>query len=220
MSQLDPPFDYLVDPAAIERLSFETIRAETDLARFGPRGAVVASRLVHAAGEPAIADALTAPEPAVTEGVEAMSRGAPVLCDVEMVRWGLSRRRLPGEPVCLLDRDGVAERARAQGITRTMAAVDDWLPRIEGAIAVIGNAPTALFRLLEHLHDGAPRPALIVGMPCGFVGAAESKEALAHFAVHYGQPALFVGGRRGGSALAAAAVNAIARLSHGEGNAA
>jgi precorrin-8X/cobalt-precorrin-8 methylmutase len=220
MSQLEPPFDYLVDPAAIERLSFETIRAETDLARFGSNSAMVASRLVHAAGEPAIAEALSAPEPAVTAGVEALTRDRPVLCDVEMVRWGLSRRHLNTEPLCFLDGDGVAERAGNEGITRTMAAVDDWLPRLDGGVAVIGNAPTALFRLLEHLHNGAPRPALIVGMPCGFVGAAESKEALAHFAVHYQQPAVFVAGRRGGSALAAAAVNAMARLSHGEGNAA
>jgi precorrin-8X/cobalt-precorrin-8 methylmutase len=99
-----------------------------------------------------------------------------------------------------------------------MAAVDDWLPRLDGAIAVIGNAPTALFRLLEHLHAGAARPALIVGMPCGFVGASESKAALAHFADYHEQPAVWIAGRRGGSALAAAAVNAMARLSRGEGN--
>jgi len=218
MSRLEPPFDYLVDPTAIERLSFETIRAETDLARFGPMGAEVVSRLVHTAGEPEIADAVSADEGSVVSGVDALINEAPVLCDVEMVRSGLSRRHLPVEPECCLDGTGVAERAREQGITRTMAAVDDWLPRLDGAIAVIGNAPTALFRLLEHLYAGAARPALIVGMPCGFVGAAESKAALAHFAEHYAQAALWIEGRRGGSALAAAAVNAMARLSRGEGN--
>ena len=142
MSRLEPPFYYLVDPTAIERLSFEAIRAETDLARFGPMGAEVVSRLVHTAGEPGIADAVSANEGSVVSGVDALINEAPVLCDVEMVRSGLSRRHLPVGPECCLDGTGAAERAREQGITRTMAAVDDWLPRLDGAIAVIGNAPT------------------------------------------------------------------------------
>lgn len=216
MTPLVPPFDYVTDPGEIERRSFAEIRACTDLGGFGPRTAEVAMRLVHASGDPRIVDALVAGEAAAAAGVAALTAGAPVLCDVEMVRHGLTRRFLRGEPECFLHDPDTVARAKADGITRTMAGVDAWRPQLAGAVAVIGNAPTALFRLLEMLHAGAPWPALVVGMPCGFVGAAESKAALAHLVETEGLPAILVHGRAGGSALAAACINALARMACSE----
>lgn len=203
------PADHLRDPAAIYALSFATIRAEADLDAVAPDLEDVAVRMVHACGMVDLVADLWATAGAGTAGRGALAAGAPVLCDAEMVAHGITRSRLPAanEVVCTLGHPGVGARAAAAATTRSAAAVDLWGDRLDGAVVAIGNAPTALFRLLELVERGAPRPALVVGVPVGFVGAAESKEALAAS----GLPALTVHGRRGGSALAAAAVNALAR---------
>jgi len=202
-------FDYLRDPAEIYRRSFAAIEAETDLARFQGAERRLAARLVHACAMPEVAaDLVFAGDPA-TAGQAALAAGAPVLVDAEMVARGVITARLPKDNriTCTLNGDGVAARARAQGTTRSAAAVDDWRPHLAGAVVAIGNAPTALFRLLELLAEGAPRPAVILGFPVGFIGAAESKQALIDHAA--GIPFATLPGRRGGSALAAAAVNAL-----------
>lgn len=206
----DFPADYIRDPAEIYRLSWERVRKASDLSGIPADLRPLAERLVHTAGDPAIAADLAFSKGAGRAGRKALAGGAPVLCDVEMVAQGVTRSRLPAgnQIICFLNAAGVKDRAAAAGITRAMAAVDLWLPRLEGAVVAIGNAPTALFRLLELLRDGAPKPALILGFPVGFVGAAESKEALIRFAG--GVPYVTLQGRRGGSAMAAAAVNALA----------
>lgn len=202
--------DYLRTPAAIYRESFARIRAEADLDRLPQALRPVAIRLIHACGMPDLPADLGY-DPAVVEaGRAALAAGAPVLVDCEMVAHGIIRRRLAGsEVICTLNEPGVAVAAASRGITRSAAAVDLWRDRLAGAVIAIGNAPTALFRLLELLADPAtPRPAAILAFPVGFVGAAESKEALLGHAE--GVPFLTLRGRRGGSALAAAAVNALA----------
>ena len=202
--------DYLRDPAAIYRLSRERALAETDLEGVADDLYEVALRLVHACGDPVVVASLRASPGAGEAGRAALRAGATVFTDTTMVAQGVIRARLPAENrvECTLDADGVAEAARRRGTTRSAAALDQWGEALAGAVVAIGNAPTALFRLLELLDDGAPRPALIVAMPVGFVGAAESKQALIEgdFAVPY----IALAGRRGGSALAAATVNALA----------
>ncbi len=204
--------DYNRDGAAIYRESFSIIRAEANLARFPADLESVAVRVVHACGMPDAADDLAFSADAGTIGRAALSAGAAVLCDSRMVVEGVIRARLPADnPVyCTLNDPQVPALAAQLNNTRTAAALELWRPHLDGAIAVIGNAPTALFRLLEMLDEGAPRPALILGFPVGFVGAAESKAALA--ADSRGVPYLTLLGRRGGSAMAAAAVNALARV--------
>lgn len=201
---------YIRDPAEIYRLSWQCVRAATDLSGIPADLKPLAERLVHTAGDPAIVADLAFGRQAGKAGRKALAGGAPILCDVEMVAQGITRSRLAAgnQIICFLNAAGVRDRAAEAGITRAMAAVDLWLPRLEGAVVAIGNAPTALFRLLELLHDGAPRPALILGFPVGFVGAAESKEALIRLAGEV--PYVTLKGRRGGSAMAAAAVNALA----------
>ena len=202
-------FEYIRDGAAIYDRSFAIIRAESDLARFAPDEEKVAVRIIHACGMvEAAADILFAPG-AVAAARQALRDGAPILCDSKMVANGVTRARLPrdNEVVCTLDHPSVPALAAEIGNTRTAAAMELWRDRLGGALVAIGNAPTALFRLLEMLDEGAPRPAAVIGMPVGFVGAAESKEAL----VADGRvPYLVVRGRRGGSAMAAAAINAVA----------
>ena len=200
-------YDYIRDGDAIYRRSFAIIRAETDLARFTPEEERVAVRIVHACGMPDVARDLAFAPGAAAAGIAALQAGATILCDAQMVAHGVTRARLPAgnEVICTLSDPAVAELARRQGTTRSAAAVDLWGDRLKGAVVAIGNAPTTLFRLLEVLAAGAPRPACILGMPVGFVGAAESKEAL----IEAGLPSLVVRGRRGGSAMAAAAVNAL-----------
>ena len=200
--------DYLRDGEAIYRRSFAIIRAEADLSRFSAEEERVAVRIVHACGMPDIADELVFAPGAVAAGTAALAAGAPVFCDSEMVAHGITRARLPAgnEVTCKLSDPGLAELAGRLGTTRSAAAVDLWGERIRGALVAIGNAPTTLFRLLELIAAGAPRPACIIGMPVGFVGAAESKAAL----IESRLPSLVVSGRRGGSAMAAAAVNALA----------
>jgi precorrin isomerase len=203
-------FDYLRDPQEITRRSFERLRAECDLTALPEDLAQVVLRLVHACGMPDILGELAWDGEVAVAGRAALMAGAPVITDGRMTADGVIRARLPAENrvLCPLEDPRVPGLARSQGTTRSAAAVELWRPDMEGAIVAIGNAPTALFRLLELLIDGAPRPAVLLAFPVGFVGAAESKQALIDTGL--GVPYLTLRGRRGGSALAAAAVNALA----------
>ena len=198
------------DGNEIYRKSFATIRSEANLSVLAPDVAKVAVRLIHACGMTDIVDDIAAAPTAVVSGRTALAAAAPILCDCRMVAEGITRRRLPADNgvICTLNDPEVPELAQKLGNTRSAAALDLWLPKLEGAVVAIGNAPTALFRLLEMLDAGAPKPALILGFPVGFVGAAESKAALA--ADSRGVPFITLHGRRGGSAITAAAVNALA----------
>ena len=201
-------FDYEKDGAAIYRRSFATIRAEADLSGLPEDVARVAVRMIHACGQVDLAGDVAHSPDVVRRAREALDAGAPVLCDAEMVASGVTRRRLPkdNDVVCTLNDPRTPGLARELGTTRTAAALELWGDRLDGAVAAIGNAPTALFHLLELVAAGAPRPAAVLGIPVGFIGAVESKEALAASDLEF----LVVRGRRGGSAITAAAVNAIA----------
>ncbi|KAA2211806.1 precorrin-8X methylmutase [Teichococcus oryzae] len=201
--------DYIRDGAAIYARSFAIIRAEADLARFSAAEARVAVRMIHACGLVEVARHIRFAPGFAEAARAALLRGAPILCDAKMVAQGITRARLPAENeiLCTLADPGVPERAAAIGNTRSAAALDFWGDRLGGAVVAIGNAPTALFRLLELMDAGAPRPAAIIGLPVGFVGAAESKQALAD---DNRVPWMIVEGRQGGSAMAVAAVNALA----------
>ncbi|MEO8531055.1 MAG: precorrin-8X methylmutase [Deltaproteobacteria bacterium] len=201
---------YEKDPAAIYTASFATVRAEANLARFPADFADVAVRLIHACGMIDIADRLAWSDGAVSAGRTALAAGKPILCDCEMVAAGIIRRNLTSPVMVTLNEPDVPLIAGQIGNTRSAAAVELWQDDIDGAIVVIGNAPTALFHLLELLDAGWPKPALILGFPVGFVGAAESKAELA--ANPRGVEFITLKGRRGGSAMAAAAVNALAKL--------
>lgn len=207
---LKPP-DYLRDGEAIYQRSFAIIRAEADLSRFTPEEAEIVVRMIHACGQVEAAMLVHISPDFVADARAALKNGAPILCDAEMVAHGVTRARLPAlnEVICTLRDTRVPKLAEKLGTTRSAAALELWRDRLDGAVVAIGNAPTALFRLLEMLDEGAPKPAAIVGVPVGFVGAAESKEALA--LRRDGVPYLIVRGRMGGSAMAAAAVNALAR---------
>ncbi len=202
--------EYIRDGNEIYRQSFATIRSEANLSVLAPDVAKVAVRLIHACGMTDIVDDIAAAPTAVVSGRTALAAAAPILCDCRMVAEGITRRRLPADNgvICTLNDPEVPELAQKLGNTRSAAALELWLPKLEGAVVAIGNAPTALFRLLEMLDAGAPKPALILGFPVGFVGAAESKAALA--ADSRGVPFITLHGRRGGSAITAAAVNALA----------
>jgi precorrin-8X/cobalt-precorrin-8 methylmutase len=201
--------DYIREGAEIYRRSFAIIRAEADLSRFSGTAERVVVRMIHACGMTDLPrDVDLSPEFAeVAEA--ALKCGAPILCDAKMVANGITRARLPAsnEVICTLDDPRVPALATELGNTRSATAMELWRERLEGALVVFGNAPTALFHLLEMLDAGAPRPAAVIGIPVGFIGAAESKEALARDGR---VPHLVVHGRRGGSAMAAAAVNALA----------
>jgi precorrin-8X/cobalt-precorrin-8 methylmutase len=201
-------YAYEKDAAAIYRRSFAIIRGEAELTRFSPLEERVAVRVIHACGMVEAARDLVFLHGAAEGAREALRARAPVFCDARMVAEGVTRARLPtnNDVICTLGDPSIPELAAQLGTTRTAAAIELWLPRLGGAVVAIGNAPTALFRLLEAISAGAPRPAAIIGMPVGFVGAAESKEAL----LESGLPAIVVRGRKGGSAMAAAAVNALA----------
>ena len=202
---------YLRDPDAIYAQSFATIRAEADLAHLPPELHAAAIRMIHACGIVDLADDIIGDPAIVAAAHTALSAGAPVLCDCEMVRAGIIRRNLPAtnDLVLTLNDPTVPALAAELGTTRSAAAVELWRPRLSGAVVLIGNAPTALFHLLELLASGAPRPAAIIAAPVGFVGAAESKALLASNRASI--PFLTVRGRRGGSAIASAAFNAIAQ---------
>jgi precorrin-8X/cobalt-precorrin-8 methylmutase len=201
--------DYIRDGAAIYAKSFAIIRSESDLARFSKLEERVAVRIIHACGMVEVARDIAFSPNVAARGIAALAAGAPILCDARMIADGVTRSRLPAnnEVICTLHDPRVPNLAVQLDTTRTAAAMDLWGDKLRGAVVVIGNAPTALFRLLELIDAGAPRPAAIIGMPVGFVGAAESKDALAartdlEWAV--------VRGRKGGSAMAAAALNALA----------
>jgi precorrin-8X/cobalt-precorrin-8 methylmutase len=202
---------YLRDGAAIYARSFAIIRQEADLARFSDAEATIAVRMIHACGLVESARAIEFSHDFVTAAQAALARGAPILCDAEMVAHGIIRRFLPArnDVICTLNDARVPPLAAELGTTRSAAALELWSERLAGAVVAIGNAPTALFHLLEMLDRGAPRPAAILGIPVGFVGAAESKEALTANAQKV--PFLIVRGRLGGSAMTAAAINALAR---------
>ena len=203
--------DYIRDGARIYERSFAIIRTEADLARFSSEEADIVVRMIHACGCVEVAGHVAFGAGLVGAAREALARGAPILCDSEMVAHGITRARLPArnDVVCTLHDARVAVLAQKLGTTRSAAALDLWQDRLGGAVVAIGNAPTALFRLLEMLDAGTPKPAALLGIPVGFVGAAESKDALA--ADPRGVPFLTVRGRMGGSAMTAAAVNALAK---------
>jgi precorrin-8X/cobalt-precorrin-8 methylmutase len=200
---------YIRDGAEIYRNSFAVIRAEADLSRFRENEEKVVVRIIHACGMIDIADDILMSPTFAARASEALVRGAPILCDAKMVAHGITRNRLPrsNNVICTLEDPAVARLAAEVGNTRSATALELWRPHLEGAIVAIGNAPTSLFRLLEMLDEGAPLPAAIIGVPVGFVGAAESKEALR---LQARVPFLVVRGRRGGSAMAVAAINALA----------
>ena len=205
---MKPNYAYEKDAAAIYRRSFAVIRGEADLARFSPIEERVAVRVIHACGMVEAAADLVFSAGTVESARDALRAGAPIFCDARMVAEGVTRARLAknNDVICTLSDPSTPELAAKFGTTRTAAAIELWLPRLDGSVVAIGNAPTALFRLLEAISGGAPRPAAIIGMPVGFIGAAESKEAL----IDSGLPAIVMRGRKGGSAMAAAAVNALA----------
>ncbi|HEX4351343.1 MAG TPA: precorrin-8X methylmutase [Polyangiales bacterium] len=202
-------YDYVRDGAEIYRRSFAIIRAEADLARFSPIEARVAVRMIHACGIVELADEIVFSRDFAETAAAAISGGAPILCDAKMIASGVTRARLTknNDVLCFLDDPSVPTLAREQRTTRSAAALELWRPRLDGAVVAIGNAPTALFRLLELFDELNVRPAAVIGLPVGFVGAAESKEALLADAR---VPSLIVRGRKGGSAMAVAAINALA----------
>ena len=201
--------NYIRDGAAIYARSFAIIRAEANLSRFSPDEEKVAVRMIHACGMVELAEDIVFSPDFVASAKAALREGAPILCDANMVAHGVTRARLPANNpvVCTLAEPNVAALAAELGNTRSAAAMELWRNRLDGAVVAIGNAPTSLFRLLEMLDEGAARPAAIIGMPVGFIGAAESKDALA---LDGRAPFAIVKGRKGGSAMAAAAINALA----------
>ena len=201
--------DYIRDGAAIYARSFSIIRAEADLGRFSKEEERVAVRIIHACGMVEVARHIVMSPSFANDAAAALRNGAAILCDSMMVAHGITRARLPAnnEVICTLRDPRVAELAKKIDNTRTAAAMQLWLPHLAGALVVVGNAPTALFRLIELLDSGAPKPAAVIAMPVGFVGAAELKEAIA---ADGRVPFAIVKGRLGGSAMAAAAVNALA----------
>lgn len=202
--------DYIRDGQAIYDRSFAIIRSEANLANIPADMEKLAVRVAHASGMVDVIDDLVFSDGAGKSGRDALLNGAPIICDARMVAEGVTRARLPADNqvICTLNAPSVPELAKKLGNTRSAAALELWLPHLEGSVVSIGNAPTALFRLLEMIDQGAPKPALIIGMPVGFVGAVESKDELA--ANSRGVPFVIVRGRRGGSAMAAAAINALA----------
>lgn len=202
--------DYIRDGQAIYDRSFAIIRSEADLSRIPADLEKLAVRVAHACGMVDVIEDLAFSDGAATAGRNALLAGAPILCDARMVAEGVTRARLPrgNQVICTLNDPSVPALAIEMGNTRSAAALELWRPHLEGAVVAFGNAPTALFRLLEMIEEGAPRPALVLGFPVGFVGAMESKAALAENT--HGIPFVVVHGRRGGSAMAAAAINALA----------
>lgn len=203
-------YDYIRDPAEIYKQSFATVRAEAGLGDLPGAMRPVATRLIHSCGMVDVLGDLQFSVGAAEAGQTALRAGKPVFCDVEMVRSGIIARLMAADTslVCTLNDERVAGHAKVIGNTRSAAAVDFWGEELDGAVVAIGNAPTALFRLLENISAGGPKPALIVGIPVGFIGAVESKQALARFSSDV--DFITVHGRRGGSAMASAVVNALA----------
>jgi precorrin-8X/cobalt-precorrin-8 methylmutase len=218
MTDLRPPtrrFDYVDRGPAIYVDSFATIRREADLTSVPADAEKLAVRMIHGSGQVDLATDLVVHRRLVTAARSALKAGAPILCDATMVATGVTRSRLPrdNDVLCFLNDQRVPALAAAWGTTRTAAAVSLWEPHLEGAVVAIGNAPTALFHLLEMVLDGGPRPAAVVGCPVGFIGAAESKQELVDLVADHGIdiPFVCVRGRRGGSAMTSSALNALAQ---------
>lgn len=209
-------FDYEINPQAIEAESFRQIRELTPLDDFSREQQQVVMRMVHSVGMPELADQVRFSTNACDKGMAALMEGCPILCDVEMVKQGITKRMVQSPPLCYLNDGRTPELAKARGETRSMAALQLWQEKLAGSVVVIGNAPTALFRLLEMIEQGAAKPALIIGIPVGFVGAAESKQALWDVHEKLGVECITLLGRQGGSAVAASVCNALLRCNHGE----
>ncbi len=203
-------------PQAIEQDSFRQIRELTDLSNLGQDQQQVVMRVVHSLGLPDVAELVRFSTKATQAGREALAKNCPILCDVEMVKQGVTKRMIEREPLCFLNDPRTSELAKEQGETRSMAALSLWQNSLSGSVVLIGNAPTALFRLLEMIEQGAPKPALIIGMPVGFVGAAESKDALWEAHEKLNIECITLLGRMGGSAVTSASCNALLRCNLGE----
>lgn len=215
------PFDYVIDPQQIEQNSFRTIREVTDLSAFSEAQQQVVMRIVHSTGMPEVAGHVKFSANACDAGMQALKQNADIICDVEMVKQGITKRMIGKEPLCFLNDPRAVALAREAGETRSMAAVRFWQETLAGSVVVIGNAPTALFRLLEVIEaaggtSAADKPALIIGMPVGFIGAAESKQALWDVHQTFGIECITLLGNQGGSAVASAACNALLRINRGE----
>lgn len=210
------PFDYIISPQSIEQESFRQIRELTNLDGLSREQQQVVMRIVHSVGIPEVAEQVRFSTNACESGLAALAANAPILCDVEMVKQGVTKRMIAQPPLCYLNDPRTVTRAKDNGETRSMAALHYWQEELTGSVVIIGNAPTALFRLLEMIEQGAPKPALIIGMPVGFVGAAESKQALWDVHEQLGIECITLLGRMGGSAVSAATCNALLRCLKGE----
>ncbi len=210
------PFDYEINPQAIEAESFRQIRELTPLDGFSREQQQIVMRMVHSVGMPELAAQVRFSANACESGLKALAENCPILCDAEMVKQGITKRMIQSPPLCYLNDECTPELAKARGETRSMAALQLWQEKLAGSVVVIGNAPTALFRLLEMIEQGAAKPALIIGIPVGFVGAAESKQALWDVHEKLGVECITLLGRQGGSAIAASVCNALLRCNHGE----
>ncbi|MEL0614177.1 MAG: precorrin-8X methylmutase [Marinomonas sp.] len=213
---MSEPQRYEQNPQAIEQDSFRQIRALTDLSALTQDQQQVVMRIVHSLGLPDVASSVRFSANATQAGREALANNGAILCDVEMVKQGVTKRMIEREPLCFLNDPTVAMLAKNRSETRSMAALSLWTDSLEGSVVLIGNAPTALFRLLEMIEQGAPKPALIIGMPVGFVGAAESKQALWDAHQTLGVECITLLGRMGGSAVTSASCNALLRCNLGE----
>ena len=209
-------YQYENNPQAIEHDSFRQIRELTDLSNLNQDQQQVTMRVVHSLGLPDVATQVRFSANATQAGREALAKNCAILCDVEMVKQGVTKRMIEREPLCFLNDPRTAELAKSNGETRSMAALSLWQDNLAGSVVLIGNAPTALFRLLEMIEHGAPKPALIIGMPVGFVGAAESKDALWQVHEKLGIECITLLGRMGGSAVTSASCNALLRCNLGE----
>ncbi len=210
------PADYKINPTAIERESFRIIRELADLEAFDTTEQQVVMRIIHSLGMPEVAASVRFSANACAAGIAALGRDCPILCDVEMVKQGVTRRMRKTPPLCFLNDDRVPELAKARGETRSMAALELWQSQLSGSLVLIGNAPTALYRLLEIIAVGTAKPALIIAMPVGFVGAAESKDLLWDSHQNLGVECITLIGRQGGSAVTAASCNALLRCINDE----
>lgn len=209
-------FVYQPNPTAIEQDSFRQIRQLTDLSCLSVDAQQVVMRVVHSVGDPLVAQHMRISKDACAFGCEALANQNTILCDVEMVKQGITKRMIQNPPLCYLNHEDIAKMAKQRGETRSMAALKLWGEQLKDSVVVIGNAPTALFRLLEMIKAGAPKPALVVGIPVGFVGAAESKQALWDIHEELGIHCITLLGRQGGSAAASSVVNALLRCNIGE----
>ena len=209
-------FEYQPNPHAIEQHSFRQIRQLTDLSGLSDDAQQVVMRVVHSVGDPLVAQHMRISTNACAVGRKALDNHQTILCDVEMVKQGITKRMVQNPPLCYLNHEDTTAIAQLRGETRSMAALDLWGDQLAASVVVIGNAPTALFRLLEMIKAGVPKPALIVGIPVGFVGAAESKQALWDIHEELGVECITLLGRQGGSAAASSVVNALLRCNMGE----